>query len=77
LHAVAYELNYRSVTATLYVAQAPHPYPGLPASPPATPPRDTAGIAAAAWQEGTRLYVLVVSGNAASYRSFIKTPAVA
>ena len=67
---VAYEIPVCERT-TLYVVQ--RKVADLAARPPLRPQRDTGGYAAAAWQEGDLLYVLVVHGNnsPAVYRGLI------
>lgn len=41
---------------------------------PALRPFTTAGCCASAWREGRLLYVLVVQGDSATYRAYLKTP---
>ena len=67
---VAYRMTHRGVRGTLYVLSGP--LAGLPSRPPIRPAFTTAGCAASLWNEGGRMYVLVVhSGNAATYQSFL------
>jgi hypothetical protein len=68
--AVAYDLRYRRIKATLYVVQAT--VEGLPNSPPMRPDATTGGYAVGSWQEGDLLYVLVVSGSEREYRRFVE-----
>jgi hypothetical protein len=70
--AVAYDLRYRRVKATLYVVQAT--VDGLPNSPPMRPDATTGGYAVGSWQDGDLLYVLVVSGSEREYRRFVEPP---
>ena len=42
--------------------------------PPANPIQPTGGVSASVWREGDRLYVLVVRGDARSYRRLIYAP---
>lgn len=54
----------------LYVLDLPGNIDGqLPSSMPWNPTSNTGGKRASAWQAGGRLYVLVVNGNTAAYRS--------
>ena len=76
-NAVAYEMHFRSATATLYVAQAPAAIANLPNAPLATPRWSTANRVVSAWQDGSLLYVLVVEGDERTYRSFIKPKSMA
>ena len=71
---VAYDLNRPgSPRATLYVLR--YPKVALPSSPPITPPQPpTRNRSTAAWQAGPLLYVLVVEGNARTYRSYLDLP---
>ncbi len=59
--------------ATLYVlASASSDI--LRTRPPANPIQSTGGVCASVWKEGDRLYVLVVRGDARSYRRLIYAP---
>jgi hypothetical protein len=71
LEAVAYEAQIGPATATLYVARYSADL-GLPSAPAWTPPYNTAGRVASAWQNGPLLYVLVVEGGTEQYRSLIR-----
>ena len=64
--AVAYDLPLRGGRATLYVLQ--RNVPGLQPIPPSQPKSTTGGMSAAAWQAGNTLYILVVEGDAGTYR---------
>lgn len=69
---VAYEMScWGGGRATLYVVRCETKLPELGATPPSQPRRATGGRAAAAWQTDERLYVLVVQGDAAAYRSLL------
>ena len=57
--------------ATLYVVQYGGAVEGLGPTPPGQPTRTTGGRAAAAWQTGELLYVLVVEGDSNTYRGFL------
>ena len=57
-------------TALLFVARSSAEH--LPAEPPAVPQSTTGGQAVGYWQSASTLYVLVVPGNARSYRSFVR-----
>ena len=67
--AVAYDLPSLGGRATLYVAVKS--VPGLPAAAPREPEWGTGGSSAAAWQQGDKLYVLVVEGDAGTYQSYL------
>jgi hypothetical protein len=67
--AVAYDLPTIGGRATLYVVQ--RIVPGLPSLPPPMPSLSTGGKAAAAWQAGNSLYVLVVEGDAGTYSNYL------
>jgi hypothetical protein len=68
--AVAYDLpGPGGSRATLYVAR--RTVDQLPSLPPDVPRPMTAGCSAAAWQQESVLYVLVVDGDARVYRSFL------
>jgi hypothetical protein len=68
--AVAYDLRYRKLRATVYVVRAV--VDGLPDAPPLRPDATTGGSAVGAWQEGELLYVLVVAGGEREYRRFVE-----
>jgi hypothetical protein len=68
--AVAYDLmGPGGCRATLYVAR--RTVDQLPSLPPDAPRPMTAGCSAAAWQQESLLYVLVVDGDARVYRNFL------
>jgi hypothetical protein len=70
---VAYDLTDASGTrATLYVVK--RSVPALSGAPPMRPAYSTANCSAAAWKEGSLLYVLVVQGGAGSYQNFFDAP---
>jgi hypothetical protein len=70
---VAYDLvGPQGLRATLYVVA--REVPNLPESPPANAVHQTGNCAAAAWQHGGLLYVLVVRGNADAYPEFLDLP---
>ncbi len=72
---VAYLLQGRTgALGTLLVLTPRATLSSFPSSPPKSPQVDTAGCAAASWRENNRLYVLVVAGNAADYKSFLRQP---
>lgn len=72
---VAYQLRTPAARATLYVVDveaaldAPQVV-DLPAAP-NVPPLTTAGKAMSIWREGKLMYVLVVSGGEAEFKSFV------
>jgi len=69
---VAYELPAEGgFRAALYVVKCA--MDGLPVAPPRRPAFTTANCFASAWQDGDLLYVLVVSGGEAAYRSCLTT----
>jgi hypothetical protein len=69
---VAYEMTgWGGARATLYVVRHDRESSELGISPPGSPTRTTGGRAAAAWQADGLLYVLVVQGDAATYRGFL------
>jgi len=69
---VAYELTHATAgTARLFVV--PLARSGLPTSPPAAPQSTTGGKSIGYWRSGGLVYVLVVNGNARSYRAFVST----
>jgi hypothetical protein len=74
LNGVAYDLMFRGASATLYVV--PTSVASLPSQPPLRLGMSTGNRAAAAWQEGSLLYVLVVEGSERTYQSFIRRPVV-
>jgi hypothetical protein len=67
--AVAYDLPRIPGRATLYVVR--RNVPGLPAMAPPSPKSNTGGKSAAAWQTSDSLYVLVVEGDAETYRRYL------
>jgi len=70
---VAYDLTSgRGTRATLYVVK--RTVAGLPDEPPSRPALGTGNCTAAAWQEGSLLYVLVVQGDATAYAEFLDLP---
>jgi hypothetical protein len=74
---VAYDLRIRRrdgsmIAGILYVA--PANVTGLSAKRPVRPTRDSGGFAAAAWKEGGQVCLLVVQGNADSFRAFLNLP---
>jgi hypothetical protein len=70
---VAYELpGPAGVRATLYVI-AREDVEGVGLSP-AVSPFTTAGCCASAWQDGGRLYVLVVQGDTSMYKQYLRLP---
>lgn len=72
---VAYRLqNARGATAMLYVVQMSRSE--LPTNPPAQPQSTTQGKAVGYWQSGARVYVLVVTGDERSYRTFVASSPV-
>ena len=71
---VVYDLPGPAGTdAALYVVET-EAVEGFGAAP-AWQPFTTAGCCASAWQEGGLLYVLVVQGDAATYRAYLEPPA--
>jgi len=66
---VAYDLSRGGVRATLHVVKPQ--VAGLPTRAPASPMRSTGQRSASAWNEGGVLYVLVVHGDARTYRGFL------
>ncbi len=72
---VAYQLRSAKARATLYVidAEAGHDAPQVTDLPPApgSEPWTTAGKAMSVWRSGKLVYVLVVWGGDAEYKSFI------
>jgi hypothetical protein len=70
---VAYDLtSVRGTRATLYVVN--RTIAGLPDEPPSRPSPGTGNCTAAAWQQGSLLYVLVVQGDPAAYAEFLDLP---
>ncbi len=73
----AYRLRSRQgAFATLLVLVPRATLNGFPTKPPRSPQSDTAGCAASSWCENDRLYVLVVSGGAEEYRTFLRRPSL-
>ncbi|HEY4311511.1 MAG TPA: hypothetical protein VGN12_18830 [Pirellulales bacterium] len=73
---VAYQLRSAKARATLYVIDADAGYEALQigellSQPPDEPYPPTGGKAMSVWRSGKLVYVLVVSGGAAEYKSFI------
>jgi hypothetical protein len=73
---VAYQLRSAKARATLYVIDADAGYEApqigeLLSQPPDEPYPPTGGKAMSVWRSGKLVYVLVVSGGAAEYKSFI------
>jgi hypothetical protein len=72
---MAYLLQGRAgALGTLLVLTPRATLSSFPTKPPKSPQVDTAGCAAASWQENDRLYVLVVAGGAKEYTSFLQRP---
>lgn len=70
---VAFDMaNEAGVRATLYVVNK-H-IDGLPDTPSSDPVHGTANTSVAAWQEGGRVYLLVVQGDTTAYQSFLDPP---
>lgn len=74
---IAYRLESgRGKFASLLVLNPRSSLKGFPLKPASKPDVDTGGCAATAWAEKSRLYILVVAGNANDYRGFLKRPSV-
>jgi hypothetical protein len=70
---VAYDLtSVRGSRATLFVVN--RTIAGLPDEPPSRPSPGTGNCTAAAWQQGSLLYVLVVQGDSSAYAEFLDLP---
>jgi hypothetical protein len=70
-HAVAFQLaRGGGSTAMLYVVRGADS--DLPAAPPAAPQSTTGGKAVGYWHRGGLTYILVVPGDARSYRQFVR-----
>jgi hypothetical protein len=76
LAGIAFDMVAVSGTeATLYVV--PQQSPALASAPPNRPASTTGGCVAAAWNEGSLTYVLVVKGSERAYQSFVRRTTVA
>ena len=68
--ATAYRVTHPlSGSAVLFVSRVPSE--NLPGSPPTNPQSATGGQAVGFWKVGSRVYMLVVPGNARNYRAFL------
>ena len=63
--------NPQAGSAVLFVTRLS--VDNLPTSPPGVPQSTTGGQAIAYWKSGPLVYILVVPGNARSYRTFLRS----